>query len=114
MYTGTIIEESLLDSRILNEFKINAVKISNSEKPEERWHLYEVEATIDQIRMLTTQLKPTGWYTHFWQDDDIIVIFPGRKFRIHHSDKATWSEAISYGQSIGIPTKQLDFRIKEI
>lgn len=114
MYTGTIVEESLLDNRILNEFKIIAIRISNAEKPEDRWHLYEVEVTIDQMQIIAAQLKPEGWYAHFWQDDTIIVVFPNREFTMKLSDKTTWSDAIKYGKSIGIPTNQLDFKIKEI
>lgn len=112
-YRGTVIEESLLDNRLLNDFKINKVRISNAEKPEDRWHLYEVEATPEQIDMLATQLKPTGWYTHFWRSDDVIVVFPNEKFEIQYSDQSTWQDAIAYGESIGIPTEQLDFKIDE-
>ena len=75
-YKGTIVEESLLDNRLINSFKVRNILISNADKPEDRWHLYEVEATIDQINSLAAQLKPTGWYTHFWQGDDVVVVFP--------------------------------------
>ncbi len=112
-YKGTIVEESLLDNRLLNSFTINKVRISNAEKPEDRWHLYEVEATPEQIDELATQLKPTGWYTHFWQGDNVIVAFPSKKFGIKYSDQSTWQDAITYGESIGIPTEQLDFKIDE-
>ena len=110
-YKGTIVEESLLDNRLLNSFRINKVRISSAEQPEDRWHLYEVEATPEQIDKLATQLKPTGWYTHFWQGDDVIVVFPNKKFEIKYSDQGTWKDAIAYGESIGIPTEQLDFKI---
>lgn len=112
-YKGTIVEESLIDNRLLNSFKINKVRISSAEKPEDRWHLYEVEATPDQIETLAGQLKPTGWYTHFWQDDDVIVVFPNKKFEIKYSDQNTWKDAVVYGESIGIPSEQLDFKIDE-
>lgn len=113
LYKGTIVEESLLDNRLLNGFKINKFRISSTEKPEDRWHLYEVEATSEQIDELATRLKPSGWYTHFWQGDNVIVVYPNKKFDIVHSDKNTWQEAIEYGQSIGIPLEQLDFKIDE-
>ena len=112
-YKGTLVEESLLDNRIINGFKINKVRISSAEKPEDRWHLYEVEATPEQIDELATQLKPTGWYTHFWQGDDVVVVFPSKKFDIRYSDQSTWNDAIAYGESIGIPTEQLDFKLDE-
>ena len=112
-YKGTIVEESLLDNRLINSFKINKVRISDAEQQEDRWHLYEVEATLEQINELASQLKSTGWYTHFWQGDDMIVVFPGKKFEIQRSDQSTWQDAVTYGESIGIPTEQLDFRIDE-
>lgn len=112
-YKGTIVEESLLDNRLLNDFKIKKVRISSAEQPEDRWHLYEVEATPEQIDELAAQLKPTGWYTHFWQGDDVTVVFPNKKFEIKYSDHRTWNEAIAYGEGIGISTEQLDFKIDE-
>lgn len=113
-YKGTIVEESLLDPKLLDNFTIKNMRVTNPEKPEDGWHLYEVEATPDQINELATQLKPTGWYTHFWQGDDVTVVFPNKKFDIKYSDQSTWKEAIAYGESIGIPTEQLDFRIEEV
>ena len=112
-YKGTIVEESLLDNRLINSFKINKFRISNAEKPEDRWHLYEVEATPAQIDELATQLKPIGWYTHFWQGDDVIVVFSGKKFEIKYSNQETWKDAIAYGESLGIPVEQLDFKVDE-
>lgn len=35
-YQGTIVEESLLDNRLLNGFKINKFRISNAENPDDR------------------------------------------------------------------------------
>ena len=46
-----------------------------------------------------------------YQSDEIKVIFKNKVFTIKFSDKSTWSEAISYGKSIGIPEEQLDFPI---
>lgn len=112
-YKGTIVEESLVDNRLVNTFKITAVRISNADKPEERWHLYKVEATPKQIDTLAAQLKPAGWYAHFWRGDDIIVVFPRKKFAVKYSDQDTWKEAVAYGESIGIPTEQLDFKLDE-
>ena len=112
-YKGTIVEESLVDNQLLNNFKINKIRISSAENPEDRWHLYEVEATPEQIDELAAQLRPTGWYTHFWQGDDVTVVFPNKKFEIKYSDPSTWNDAITYGESIGIPIEQLDFKIDE-
>lgn len=109
IYSGTIVEESLLDNRILNSFTINQVHISMNEVAANRWHLYKVTLSEKQIDILLNNLKPQGWYAHFWHNDKVIVVFPGKKFKIQYSDKSTWQDAIDYGLSIGIPQEQLDF-----
>lgn len=106
---GAIVEENLQYNRLINGFMINKFRISKAEKPEDRWHLYEVEATPAQIDKLTTQLKPIGWYTHFWQANDVIVMFPGKKFEIKYSNQ----ETIAYGKTQGFPVEQLDFKVDE-
>src|SRR5689334_6077642 len=65
-YVGTIVEESLKDSRYLNQVKITGVRISSAEIPENRWHLYKVSVDETEIENLSQQLKPEKWYMHFW------------------------------------------------
>ena len=48
---------------------------------------------------------------HFWQDNDVIAVFPDAIFRFKHSDKSTWKPAVEHGLSIKIPEEQLDFVI---
>lgn len=110
-YEGTIVEESLLDNRFLNNLHILGVHISSAEVPENRWHLYKVKMSEQNISLLAKQLKPERWYAHFWNDDEVIAVFPLKTFKFKHSDKATWEPAIKYGKSIGIPEEQLDFLI---
>lgn len=43
----------------------------------------------------------------------MIVVYPNNRFDIVYSDKDTWKEVVAYGQSIGIPLEQLDFKIDE-
>ncbi len=111
MLRGTVVEESLVDNRFLNELDILSVRISSAEKPEDRWHLYQVRMTIEQIEHLAKQLKPEKWYAHFWDDENIYVVFPGKTFLMSRDDKSTWTDAVSYGKSIDIPEEQLDFLI---
>jgi hypothetical protein len=110
-YEGTIVEESLLDSRFVNNLEILGVHISSAEIPADRWHLYKVRVGEEDIESLTKQLKPEHWYMHFWNGDDIIAVFPRKTFRFKHSDKSTWQPAIEYGKSISIPEEQLDFLV---
>ncbi len=112
-YKGTIVEESLLDNRMLNDFKITGFRVTNDENPSARWHLYFVEADKDIIQKLAHTLKPEKWYAHFWSGDNIIAVFPGKTFSFKHSQPQTWKKAVEYGKKLGIPAEQLDFKIEE-
>jgi len=48
-YTGTIIQESLIDDRQLNNFKIIKFKVTDEDKPEDRWHLFTTKASEQEI-----------------------------------------------------------------
>lgn len=112
-YRGTIVEESLEDNRILNDFhfKILRLKISSEDNPADRWHIYTVRIQDENdIERLAQHIKP-GWYMHFWRDDEVIAIFKDKTFKFKYSDKSTWEPAIEYGRSVGIPAEQLDFPI---
>ncbi|MDO8240428.1 MAG: hypothetical protein Q7T51_00375 [Candidatus Moranbacteria bacterium] len=107
-YKGVIIEESLSDNLILNNLEIVRFKISKDENPADRWHLFTVIVSEDDIEKLSNLILDK-WYMHFWSGNDIIAIFKGKKFEFKLDDKATWELAVQHGLSIGIPKEQLDF-----
>lgn len=111
-YTGTIVEESLEDNRILNDFEIMKIRISEEENPEDRWHLYTVKITQEEVSKLSQQMK-SGWYAHFWRSKDVIAVFKDRIFAFNYDNKSSWKEVVEYGLSVGIPEKQLDFVIED-
>lgn len=113
-YKGTIVQESLIDDRQLNEFEIVGFKVTNEDKPEDRWHLFTINANERQIEKLSKQLKH-AWYAHFWlpNNDDMIIIFQNKLFKIKYKDKSTWKNAVEFGKSMNIPDEQLDFLIEE-
>ena len=88
-YKGTIIQESLIDDRILNDFDFVGFKVTNEEKPEARWHLFTVFASHEDIEKLASNLKPEKWYAHFWSGDDVIAVYPSKTFQFKISDKST-------------------------
>ena len=112
MYTGTIVEESLQDNRVLNDCTVLQFKVTAEPDPKDRWHLFTVLVDEIFIEALATNLKPHGWYAHFWHEDDVIAVFPSKLFRFKHSKAETWHEAQEYGKSLGIPIEQLDFLIR--
>ncbi len=111
-YKGTIVEESLLDNRILTGMEIIGHRISKDENPIDRWHLYTVKISKDDIEKLSGSIK-NKWYMHFWNGREIIAIFKNKTFQFNYDDKTTWNEAVDYGLSLGIPREQLDFLIEE-
>lgn len=111
-FTGTIVEESLEDNRILNSLKIIGFRVSKDDNPLDRWHLYKVDISKDQIQSLLEHIKPGKWYMHFWKNREVIVVFKDKIFEFNYDDKSMWSEAIKHGRSLGIPDEQLDFVIE--
>lgn len=110
-YTGIIVEESLDDNRILNGLHINKIHISNSSDPADRWHLYEINNSKEEIQALSQHILE-GWYMHFWAGTNITAVFRGRTFEFNYENKGTWADVLKYGLSLGIPEYQLDFPIK--
>ena len=109
-YKGVIVEESLEDSRILNNLKIIKVEITKEKNQADRWHLYTIRVSEDEIDKLSKNIKQK-WYMHFWKGRKMIVIFKNKKFEFNFDDKSTWKPAVDYGLSLGIPKEQLDFLI---
>lgn len=109
-YTGIIVEESLKDNRIVNNLEVIEVRISDEEKPEERWHLYTVKVSRKEIEKVSKNIKQ-GWYMHFWKGKKVIVIFKDKKFEFDFDDKKSWQPVVKYGLSLGIPKEELDFPI---
>lgn len=107
MFKGTIIENSLADKSILKELEITKTYQI------EDWLLHDVLASEEQIEKLGRYLNDGPWYMHFWKEgeDDVIVVFKDKNFKIKYSDKKTWTDAIVHGKSRGIPEEQLDFLI---
>ena len=110
-FIGRIIEESLDDNRLVNDLQILKVEITSAPDPEKRLHIYSVAADKNEIEKIWIHLKKGG-FMHFWKGDNITVYFSGKKFDIFGRYKSTWSSAIEYGKSMGIPEEQLDFPIE--
>ncbi len=114
-YKGTIIEESLSDKSVIDELEVtHTYTEEDQDNPERTWHLYTVLVSKDEISKIQMYLKrEDGWYAHFWDGDDVVVVFRDKMFKIKASDKSTWKNAIEYGLSVGVPLEQLDFLITE-
>jgi hypothetical protein len=113
-YKGTIIAESLTDPEVLNALQVISTRTDiDQDDSTGAWHLYSV--AVDRVDIQTIQQclkREGGWYMHFWNGNDIIVVFRDKMFELKHDDKTTWKEAIEYGLSVGVPLEQLDFLIE--
>ena len=111
LYKWAIIEESLTDARILNDFQVMWVDITTEDDPNDRWHIYEVQADKETVMNLSSYIKKTWYYAHFWKWNDVIVVFPDKVIEFHKDDESLRKEAVSYWLSIDIPEEQLSFTI---
>ena len=107
MLKGTIVENSLSDKSILSSLVLKKSYQSGD------WTLHDIEIEETKVEDLSNYLADGPWYIHLWEQgkDDVVVVFKNKTFRIKHSDKNTWVDAVAYGKSIGIPEEQLDFPI---
>jgi len=106
-YHGIIIDKSQKDKSIFERLKILGSKTSSK-----GWILYKIEVNPEEINKIIQELQQNmisgPYYCHFYRNNELIVVFKEKIFRIT-PDKSTWKEAIEYGRSSGIPEKQLDF-----
>ena len=104
-YTGVIVEESLKDPKILRGFDITKTEVSE----DGAWHMHTVLTTKEQLEQLSQELNSGTWYAHFWDENEIIVVFQYKIFVFQKNNSAGRREAIVYGMLSGIPEEQLDF-----
>lgn len=55
-YVGIIVEESLDDNRLLNGLDIRKLHITGHQKPQDRWHMYEVVGSKEKITELSKHI----------------------------------------------------------
>lgn len=115
MYHSIIIEESLGDKKVLENYKILRTKFEPAESSDDiDWHLHiveipEPEKAIKEFQAAMVSNKP--YYFHIYDEGNtMIVIFKDKVFNLNPNDKSTWKDACAFGASkLNIPTEQLDF-----
>jgi hypothetical protein len=105
---GILVDVSQKDKSIFKNLKILGQKKSSNDE----WVLLKVgvpdEKLDETINLLQKNMSPGEFYFHFYRDSCLIVVFRKKIFRIK-PDKSTWTGAVEYGKSLGIPERQLDF-----
>jgi hypothetical protein len=109
MYHGIILDMAFNDTSYPKKLKLFAKRKSSSNG----WILYGIEIADDKfdktIKEIQTNMKSDKpYYSHFYNDEIMIVIFKGKLFKVK-PHISTWSPVIKYGKTLGIPAEQLDF-----
>jgi hypothetical protein len=123
MYRGTIIEESLKDRSVLDGVRIVSGEIedvttSHNTPWLRQWTIDEVEIEDMAIKGFTRRLQAAmetehpSWYADFKGEQDHYIVFPGKIFYIDQRRNDSYNDAVTYGVSLGIPKRQLDFSQK--
>jgi len=115
MYHSIIIEESLEDKKVLENYKILRTKFEPAESLDDiDWHLHiveisEPEKAIKEFQAAMVSNKP--YYFHIYNEGNtMIIIFKDKVFNLNPNDELTWKDARAFGASkLNIPTEQLDF-----
>jgi lysyl-tRNA synthetase, class II len=59
---------------------------------------------------ISTQLRTKGYYAHFTDGNDLILVFPSKVIKVSAGDSASIEEAQRVGASYGIPLDQMPLR----
>lgn len=111
MYHSIIIEESLENPKVLENYKILKTKFSSKKS----WHLHiveipePVESAIEEIQEAMVKDKP--FYFHIYnKGKTLIIVFKDKVFNLDLADTSTWKDALEYGVfKLSIPIDELDF-----
>lgn len=118
MFKGLLIKESLRDRAVLDRLTITKEESWDIENPAEGqspvWHVAWFEILDDQIDAMTKNLSASladgKWFLEISNDEQMIVVFPGKIFSYQKGDAAARQEAVGYGRTLGIPVQQLDWK----
>jgi hypothetical protein len=107
-YHAIVIEQSLENKNVLNNFKILNTKHSGD------WdlHILEIEDPHEAIKIIQlVMVKDKNYYWHIFNDgSELIIVFNKKIFRLNPKDQSTWKDAQEYGaKELNIIPDQLDF-----
>lgn len=104
-YSGCIIDESIKDKSVINEFKI-------VEKIDDDGIMWLVEIDEDKINYILPKLQASMvdspiWYCDLKCEDWHYIIFNDKIFRVNRDCPEQYEETRQYGLNRGIPDEQL-------
>lgn len=134
-WRGWVIDKSLKDTAILSKLKIlKSYTEENVEADKKQvWDVYTVEVEDKDIvktsKLFENLIKP-GYYTHFTDGNNLLIIFPEKSFKIRlknigeekpcgitdfemdSKDKNLWKSAIEYGVKEGKVDKRYLIKVE--
>jgi hypothetical protein len=121
MFNGSLIMESLRVGTKLSDLNLVVREIyrfqpegTSADQPNV-WSVLELEIEDDDAPRIAQAfadvLTQPGWYADFRSDAETYVVFPGRVFRYARGDETGRAEAQTYGRTLGVPEKQLDWPV---
>ena len=109
-YHGIIVREGIRDPILFQGMTVLGTKTGQN------WTLLKVGIEAKAISRVIREIQSnllTGngvpYYAHFYRGEELVIVFPDRAFHVS-SDEDSWKDAISYGESLGVPRAELDFR----
>ena len=124
-YKGIIIEESLIDTIILNELKILHTEISKVTEKEgtpwlDKWTMYTVSIKENKIDYYAEKLSKlidtkhcSDWYCDFQNDKFHYVVFSNKIFKLDKTNEQDYKKMRKYAISLGLPEYQLPNFVEE-
>ncbi|MDO8610361.1 MAG: hypothetical protein Q7R95_07465 [bacterium] len=120
-YRGVIIEESLVDNKILKKvtiLKTRKEKVTPKHQTPwlKQWTLYTIQIPEININIVAEEIsmdistKPKhAWYVDFKNDRFHFIIFPHKVFKVDLQNPVLYKIAKEYGETLGIPSYQMQF-----
>lgn len=104
-YTGCIIEKSLRDKSIINEFEIKE-EINDDGI---MWIVEIDESRLNDVlpRLQSAMVDTPIWYCDLKCDDYHYIIYNNKIFKVNRNYGEQYEEAKEYGLKRGIPVEQL-------
>ncbi len=104
-YQGCIIEESLKDKSIIDEFDI----IEEINDDGIMWIVETDESRLDDVLpgLQSAMVDAPIWHCDLKCDDYHYIIFNDKIFKVNRDDGEQYEEAKKYGLKRGIPEEQL-------
>jgi hypothetical protein len=106
-WKGEILLESLSDTSLLDTLKVDSIEEIKDD--DGVWHVYKVSLEESQIEDAGPFLKEGPWFIHFWNTEEMIVVFKDAYFRFLHTDKKGIQDVREYGRKMNIPEEELVF-----